>query len=351
MTATITTVIPTYRRPDLLRRAILSVLKQEDADLQVAVFDDASGDNTPEVVAEIARRDPRVRYVCHPRNLGMMPNTAAAVDAVRTPYFTILNDDDLLAPRFFSTALEAFKRHSTAGAFVGRLIYWDMEDKDRTRTVFNCESERLVPAIDAALDIIAGEQSHTWTSMMFRREVLDEIGGIDPEVGYAADLDFELRVFAHYPAIFNPHRCAIYCLSPHSSSYSDSLIPYVASMRRILRKFVADSKLDADGRRRVVEAMTGQFRRSAIVGAARSLTRDKLESARRAAAFLESELASPHSASAIRFASEATVVGRATRLALRPLQYTRRRFRRDPELDGILSYVDQVLALLSRQLA
>ena len=351
MTATITTVIPTYRRPDLLRRAILSVLKQAGADLRVAVFDDASGDNTSEVVAEIARRDARVSYVCHPRNLGMMPNTAAAVDAVRTPYFTILNDDDLLAPGFFSTAVEAFKRHSAAGVFVGRLIYWDMGEKDRTRTFYNCESERLVPALDAAIHIISGERSHTWTSMMFRREVLEEIGGIDPEIGYAADLDFELRVLAHYPAIFSPHRCAIYCLSPHSSSYSDSLIPCVASMRRMLQKFADDSRLDADGRRRVIEAMADQFRRWAIAGAGRSLTREKLESARHAAAFLESQLASPFPASAIRFASEATALGRATRLALRPVKYVRRRVCRDPELDGILSYVDQVLALLSQPAA
>ncbi len=51
----ITTVIPTYRRPKLLRRAIESVLAQTYPHLKVTVFDNASGDETPEVVAELAR--------------------------------------------------------------------------------------------------------------------------------------------------------------------------------------------------------------------------------------------------------------------------------------------------------
>src|SRR5690242_8086487 len=37
----ITAVIPTYRRPHLLRRAITSVLTQESAPLQVCVYDNA----------------------------------------------------------------------------------------------------------------------------------------------------------------------------------------------------------------------------------------------------------------------------------------------------------------------
>ena len=58
----ITTIIPTYRRPKLLRRAILSVLNQTYTNIQVCVFDNASGDETALVVAELARMDNRVKY-------------------------------------------------------------------------------------------------------------------------------------------------------------------------------------------------------------------------------------------------------------------------------------------------
>jgi glycosyltransferase involved in cell wall biosynthesis len=67
MSAQITTVIPTYRRPRLLSRAIRSVLSQNYPHLEVHVYDNGSGDGTPQVVAELAERDPRVKYHCPPR--------------------------------------------------------------------------------------------------------------------------------------------------------------------------------------------------------------------------------------------------------------------------------------------
>ena len=53
----ITALIPTYRRPQLLHRAIVSVLRQTYTNLQVFVFDNASGDTTAEVVTKLGEND------------------------------------------------------------------------------------------------------------------------------------------------------------------------------------------------------------------------------------------------------------------------------------------------------
>jgi len=47
----ITCVIPTYRRPQLLSRAVKSVLDQNFADFEIWVYDNASGDVTGRMVA------------------------------------------------------------------------------------------------------------------------------------------------------------------------------------------------------------------------------------------------------------------------------------------------------------
>ena len=72
--ATITTVIPTYQRPRQLRAAIETALAQTYPHVKVLVCDNASGDETAEVVGEIQRRDPRVVYHCHKTNIGPMEN-------------------------------------------------------------------------------------------------------------------------------------------------------------------------------------------------------------------------------------------------------------------------------------
>src|SRR5579875_1770387 len=64
--AVVTTVIPTFRRPHLLKRAIASALNQTYEAVAVEVFDNASGDETAAVVAEAASKDPRVRYSATP---------------------------------------------------------------------------------------------------------------------------------------------------------------------------------------------------------------------------------------------------------------------------------------------
>ncbi len=100
----ITTVIPTYRRPKLLPRAIMSVLRQTFPHFEVHVYDNASGDETRQVVERLAATDPRVKYHCHERNIGLVPNFAYGMERVATRFFNLLSDDDLVFPRFFDSA-------------------------------------------------------------------------------------------------------------------------------------------------------------------------------------------------------------------------------------------------------
>ena len=121
----ITTVIPTYRRPRLLRRAIYSVLNQTYPNLEVLVYDNASGDETADMCAEIAARDHRVKYLCHSQNIGVLNNFQAALQEVRTSFFSILSDDDVLLPEFYETALTAFDRHPDAIFVATRVVGMD----------------------------------------------------------------------------------------------------------------------------------------------------------------------------------------------------------------------------------
>ena len=349
--ATVSTVIPTYRRPALLRRAIESVLAQTYQDLEVVVVDDASGDETGAVVETIARRDSRVRYTVNPRNLGLAGSQAAAVDAVRTPFFTILSDDDFIVPDFLATAMTEFKRYPAAQVFVGRLVYWDQQIPKLTRTFYGIGREGYVSPPDAAIEIMSRDQNHTWTSMMFRREVLDEIGGLDCNVGYALDLDFELRVLARYPGVFSNKPCAVYCMSPSSGSFHDWLTPYLTGMGVMLTKFAADESLDLASRKRLVAAMKGAFRRTAIVGAARALTLGDLEPARRAAAYLASDLDAPAAGFALRAAAIRGPVGNAVRAGLREVKRLRRKMRDDSQSRTLIDYVAKVLSTLEPRAA
>lgn len=114
-TTAITTVIPTFRRPKLLRRAIESVLAQSAGNFKLCIYDNASGDETESVVSEYARRDQRVLYTKNAENIGVMNNFTQAIEAVTTDFYSVLSDDDFLLPGFYESALREFACHSTAG--------------------------------------------------------------------------------------------------------------------------------------------------------------------------------------------------------------------------------------------
>jgi len=83
-------VIPTYNRPQLLSRAILSVLDQSCQDFEIVVVND--GGSRPEL-----KSDSRTRLVEQP-NRGMAAARNAGIRAARGRYITFLDDDDTLTP-------------------------------------------------------------------------------------------------------------------------------------------------------------------------------------------------------------------------------------------------------------
>lgn len=92
----VTVIIPTYKRADLVPRAIASVLAQTYRDFEILVVDDCSPDNTRAVVHAIT--DPRVRYVRHERNLGLPAGRNTGIRAANGEYIAFLDDDDEWKP-------------------------------------------------------------------------------------------------------------------------------------------------------------------------------------------------------------------------------------------------------------
>lgn len=98
--------IPTYNRAACLRR-LLGVLERElqglESDVGILVSDNASPDDTPQVVHEFASRMPNLAAVRHPENVGADENFCRCVERVTSEYFWIIGDDDL--PRAGAIAL------------------------------------------------------------------------------------------------------------------------------------------------------------------------------------------------------------------------------------------------------
>ena len=93
----VSVVIPTFRRPELVRRAVASALQQTAGDLEVIVVaDGADATATDETRRALAAfdGDPRLRLLAPGRQLGNGGARNFGVDAARAPLVALLDDDD-----------------------------------------------------------------------------------------------------------------------------------------------------------------------------------------------------------------------------------------------------------------
>ncbi|HEX7122723.1 MAG TPA: glycosyltransferase family 2 protein [Gemmatimonadaceae bacterium] len=92
-TPLVSVIIPTHNRAHLLPASIATVLAQTISDLEVIVVDDGSRDATPDVLAQIVAREPRVRVVRHEHALGAAAARNRGITEARGR-FIAFNDDD-----------------------------------------------------------------------------------------------------------------------------------------------------------------------------------------------------------------------------------------------------------------
>lgn len=109
----VTVFIPTYNRADLLPRAVSGVLGQTYRDFTLIVSDNASEDDTANVIAKFD--DPRLEYVRQPENLGLLGNHNWFLERVDTDYALILPDDDLVYPELLGRTVAELDSHPRAG--------------------------------------------------------------------------------------------------------------------------------------------------------------------------------------------------------------------------------------------
>lgn len=86
-------IIPTYNRPEYLKKAIYSVLQQTYQNIEVIVSDDCSSENPQPLVD--AFNDSRVRLRRNETNAGVGLNATYAFKEAKGKYVASLNDDDI----------------------------------------------------------------------------------------------------------------------------------------------------------------------------------------------------------------------------------------------------------------
>ena len=209
----ISIAIPVFNRAHLVGRTIESVLRQEFEDYDVLVVDDASSDETVEVVEEYCRRDHRVRLVVNEKNLGLTRNWNRCLELAVGPLVQLLLSDDLIDPDYLGCVSTVFERYPGVGFVAASCRYIDENDQV-IHSGTSC-SPRLYQAGDEAVTaLLKGGFPHV-SSIVTRRECYEALGGFKEEIWHGPDVEMDARLasrydFYHFGSIhtcFRRHGC------------------------------------------------------------------------------------------------------------------------------------------------
>ena len=204
---TISVAIGTYNRASMVRQAVEAALAQSLAPGEVVVADDASTDQTADVLASLAASDARVRVIRQPSNLGVA-NWNTAIAATRGDLIAWCSDDDRFLADHLRASVEYLERHPEAG-----LVHSGFTDALETSAGGFLAERRLRSAkplrVDRGNMFAYLTRYYDWpfhpSTIVMRRAVWDETGPFDPTYALA-DTDWFVRAAERFPVVLLPRR-------------------------------------------------------------------------------------------------------------------------------------------------
>jgi glycosyltransferase involved in cell wall biosynthesis len=120
-------IMPCYNAAKFVRQSVAAILRQTFEDLELIVVDDASTDNSVELLRDMASRDARIRLFVHGGNLGVSRSRNDALRAARGEYIAFCDADDVWKPEKLKFQIGLLSRHPSYD-----LAYCDSEIIDET---------------------------------------------------------------------------------------------------------------------------------------------------------------------------------------------------------------------------
>lgn len=110
MAPDISVVIPTKNRPQLIGRAVASVLSQGGPSIEIVLVDDGSDPEAAAAIAEVARQDPRIHHVRNEGSIGNPASRNRGFEEATGELWCTLDDDDEFTPGRLRAQVDAIHR-------------------------------------------------------------------------------------------------------------------------------------------------------------------------------------------------------------------------------------------------
>ena len=225
-TPLVSVIIPTYNRAALVTRAIESVLQQTFSSHEVIVVDDASTDETAQMLS--SRYGSKIVYIKKDINQGLAAARNTGIRAATGTLVAFLDDDDEWLPDKLALQVPLISPDAAAG-----LVYCGYtqvaEDGSIIRHI-RPEKKGFILSDLLEDNYITGSAS----AVLIKREVLDKAGYFDETLTACEDWDLWIRIARQCPIDYADHILVIYKI--HADNMHKDLFKMEQNTARVLDK-------------------------------------------------------------------------------------------------------------------
>jgi len=239
-------VIPHFNHGEFIAQSVNSILQQTKLPRRILIVDDASTDNSQEVLVRLAADNTLIDLVINTTRLGVNGNINRGLSLTNTRYVTFLAADDIVDSSLYETAVSCLEHHADAGA-CGSASHWIDESGELL------PQPREIP-IRHDPGFVSRAAALKWMEhygpflvgggAVFRRTRLEAIGGFAESLGPYADSYALQRLAAESGVCYIPRRLAYWRRSEHGYASRTS------GSAKSLAGIYATIKADIEGPRR-----------------------------------------------------------------------------------------------------
>jgi glycosyltransferase involved in cell wall biosynthesis len=191
-----------YNHSRFVHEAIESVLSQTYANIQLIVVDDASTDNSVEVIKQLVHKHPSIEFLSLPMNIGNCKAFNRGLALAKGEYLIDLAADDVLLPNRIEVGVRELQK---TGQEYG-VHFSDAELISEGVEHLGLHSGRFphdsIPQGDIYKELIK-RYFICPPTMMFTRDVMNHLGGYDETLTYE-DFDFWIRSSRKFKYTYSP---------------------------------------------------------------------------------------------------------------------------------------------------
>ncbi len=181
-------VLPCYNGAGYLAQSIESCISQTYKDWELIIVNDCSKDNSLEIMKEFAAREPRIRIIDNDHNLKLPGALNRGFKEARGKYLTWTSHDNRMGETVLEEFVNYLDENPDKGLVTSCYAAFSLKTGETLYEVHHPDPQIYLPLYNCVC-----------YSFMYRREVLETVGGYDETLFLVEDYDYWVRIWLKYP--------------------------------------------------------------------------------------------------------------------------------------------------------